>query len=426
MSGVEYGITLANINDYLLHLGAAQKSIGYAFTFFAFAGLITSPIYGHLCDRIGSVKLPLLSAMAFSITGSLTMSLGRNLNMLYLGRFLMGFGWGIDGPIVGKVALLRPEDTGLYIPVLLVMRQVGIILGPLLIFWTKTWSFDLVGIKIDEFNSATLLVAFMWSIVLTLNLIATHYEPKPISSKDKKENGEMETLTTTDSQKYVQVSPLPPLTEQIVICLVLSLSAYILQSTLESMVTPLTRRLMGWDQTENAYFFMTVGILAVLGYLCVSALAKKLVPRTTLLIGAGVELVVVLLLTLFLPLANFREWWLIPWFICMTAIFIFALPFIVVSSATLMSLFTDESAQSTIQGIRVAAERVAQICGPLWGGEVLHNYYLVFLFPAVFLTLSIALLVSSWSWMDARKFRKGELQSNNNNATEQLIVKQAI
>ena len=58
--------------------------------------------FRHLCDRIGSVKLPLLSAMSFSITGSLIMSLGRNLNMLYLGRFLMGFGWGIDGPIVGK------------------------------------------------------------------------------------------------------------------------------------------------------------------------------------------------------------------------------------------------------------------------------------------------------------------------------------
>ena len=61
------------------------------------------------------------------------------------------------------------------------MRQVGIILGPLLIFWTKTWSFDLVGIKVDEFNSATLLIAFMWSIVLTLNLVATHYEPKATS-----------------------------------------------------------------------------------------------------------------------------------------------------------------------------------------------------------------------------------------------------
>ena len=58
-------------------------------------------------------------------------------------------------------------------------------------------------------------------------------------------------------------------------------------------------------------------------------------------------------------------------------------------------------------GIRVAAERVAQICGPLWGGEVLHNYYLVFLFPAIFLIISIGLLASSWPWMDARQFKKG-------------------
>ena len=36
------------------------------------------------------------------------------------------------------------------------------------------------------------------------------------------------------------------------------------------------------------------------------ALSKKLVPRTTLLIGACVELLVVVLLSLFLPLANFR------------------------------------------------------------------------------------------------------------------------
>jgi len=373
--------------------------------------------------------------MACSITGSLTMSLGRNLNMLFLGRFLMGFGWGIDGPIVGKMALLRPEDTGMYIPMLLVMRQLGIICGPLLIFWTQTWDFELFGITIDAYNSATLLIAFLWMIVLAINLYATYYEPDAILGKDRRKDEageETEELTMVSKKhKFVQVSPLPPLTEQIVICLVLSLSAYILQSTLESMVTPLTRRLMGWDQTENAYFFMTVGILAVLGYLTVSALSKKLVPRTTLLIGACVELLVVVLLSLFLPLANFREWWLIPWFISMTAIFIFALPFIVVSSATLMSLFTDESSQSTIQGIRVAAERVAQICGPLWGGEVLHNYYLVFLFPAIFLVLSIGLLASSWQWMDARQFKKGRLESGNNNnsndkASQLLIVKQEI
>ena len=58
----------------------------------------------------------------------------------------------------------------------------------------------------------------------------------------------------------------------------------------------------------------------------------------------------------------------------------------------------------------MAAERVAQICGPLWGGEVLHNYYLVFLFPAIFLILSISLMLSSWSWMDDSKFKKGNFR----------------
>lgn len=47
--------------------------------------------------------------MLFSITGSMTMALGANLIMIFVGRFLMGFGWGIDGPIVGKIALLRQD-----------------------------------------------------------------------------------------------------------------------------------------------------------------------------------------------------------------------------------------------------------------------------------------------------------------------------
>lgn len=77
---------------------------------------------------------------------------------------------------------------------------------------------------------------------------------------------------------------------------------------------------MGWEQSENAVFFMVVGILAVLGYLCVSvsysmeipvktifqALSKKMAPRSTLLLGAVVELFVVTLLTLILPQASFR------------------------------------------------------------------------------------------------------------------------
>jgi len=424
MSGIEYGIILANINDYLLKVGAPQKSIGYAFTFFAFSGLISSPIYGHLCDKLKSVKLPIITAMLFSITGSMTMALGGNLIMIFVGRFLMGFGWGIDGPIVGKIALLRQDDASTFIPILLVMRQVGIICGPFFIFWTKTWDFNLFGTEINSYNSASLLISFLWILVLVFNIIATFHEPRAFTAAEREEreiettelsNGHAETNNNTinnekeekyEDFKYIQIKPLPPMTEQICVCIVSSLSAYILQSTLESMVTPLTKQLLGWGQKENALFFVGVGITAVIGYLTVTFLGRCFKPRMTLAIGVVIEFTILIAMTFILPAAEFRAPWLMPAFVAMTAVFIFALPFIVVSSATLMAKFTDESQQSTIQGVRVAAERVAQICGPLWGAEVLHNFYLVFLFPAIFLLVTMLLQGLSWSWLDDTLFKK--------------------
>ena len=72
--------------------------------------------FRHLCDKLKSVKLPIITAMLFSITGSMTMALGGNLIMIFVGRFLMGFGWGIDGPIVGKIALLRQDGKSFLRP----------------------------------------------------------------------------------------------------------------------------------------------------------------------------------------------------------------------------------------------------------------------------------------------------------------------
>ena len=78
-------------------------------------------------------------------------------------------------------------------------------------------------------------------------------------------------------------------------------------------------------------------------------------------------------------------------FIIITGSFIILLPFVFVSSATLMSNFTDPSQKSTIQGerlslitdalsndsgLRVTAERLAQICGPMWGTGTFPNYAL--------------------------------------------------
>lgn len=86
--------------------------------------------------------------------------------------------------------------------------------------------------------------------------------------------------------------------------------------------------------------------------------------RVTLLIGVALEGCLLLAMGTILPMAHFRyrfsyhkislqlfrETWITYSFIGITASFIILLPFVFVSSATLMSEFTDQSQKSTIQG----------------------------------------------------------------------------
>ena len=65
--------------------------------------------FSHFSDKLKAVRFPILIAMCFSIIGTAIYTLGRNLMLINIGRFVMGLGWGIDGAIVGKVALLKSD-----------------------------------------------------------------------------------------------------------------------------------------------------------------------------------------------------------------------------------------------------------------------------------------------------------------------------
>ena len=74
--------------------------------------------------------------------------------------------------------------------------------------------------------------------------------------------------------------------------------------------------------------------------------------------GMIAEIFVVLFFMFILPSANFRDSWILPVFLVLVAINVFALPFIIAGSATLMSNFTDESQQSTIQGTGILSWKI--------------------------------------------------------------------
>jgi hypothetical protein len=109
MSGAEYGLILPTQNEYMLTLGAAPKVIGIAFTLFAFAGLVSSPFCGWATDRLGAIKLPLLTMITCSIVGSVIYTFTRSIPGIFLGRLVQGVGWGIDGAIIGRVALITEK-----------------------------------------------------------------------------------------------------------------------------------------------------------------------------------------------------------------------------------------------------------------------------------------------------------------------------
>ena len=84
------------------------------------------------------------------------------------------------------------SEAGVFIPLLLLMRQVGIILGPLWVFWTKHWNFEIesLGLVIDENNSAGLMITILWCFTFVFNLVAISQEPIVADTKKKYSKGE--------------------------------------------------------------------------------------------------------------------------------------------------------------------------------------------------------------------------------------------
>ena len=60
---------------------------------------------------------------------------------------------------------------------------------------------------------------------------------------------------------------------QIVVCLIGSFCGMFLQSALETMFSPMAKRLLGFTAVENSITYVCIGVIAVVGY------ARKVLPR---------------------------------------------------------------------------------------------------------------------------------------------------
>ena len=91
-------------------------------------------------------------------------------------------------------------------------------------------------------------------------------------------------LVATD-KKYRAVSPTGLIHEPIIVAACSTFSTYILQSGMETLITPFTDRYFGWTEMQNAYMYVAVGTTALTGYFSMQFVSTKLDDRQTLLMG---------------------------------------------------------------------------------------------------------------------------------------------
>jgi hypothetical protein len=109
-------------------------------------------------------------------------------------------------------------------------------------------------------------------------------------------------------------------------------------------------------------------------FLALSFLSKKLSDRFLLLIGLVGNLGSLIFLIFYLPKAIPNQNRLQDYLLFTVPVFfnVFSLPFIVLSSISLLSKLTSSNMQGLTQGLRRTTVGIACIMGPIWAG----NYYL--------------------------------------------------
>ena len=120
------------ITFYALRLGGTPSSVGPLFSAFAVAQLLASPIWGRVSDRYGRRPV-LLSGLFASAIAYLIFGFAGSLWLLFLCRFVQGFGGGTTGVAQAYVAdTMAPAQRAKALGWLSAATNLGVVIGPVI------------------------------------------------------------------------------------------------------------------------------------------------------------------------------------------------------------------------------------------------------------------------------------------------------
>lgn len=117
---------------YAERMGADAFMVGVLISVFAFAQLVSAPLWGRISDRFGRRPV-ILAGLALSAVAFLLFGLAQSLLVLMLSRLVQGAGGGINGVIQAYVSDTVPAgDRAKALGWLTAATSAGVMLGPVL------------------------------------------------------------------------------------------------------------------------------------------------------------------------------------------------------------------------------------------------------------------------------------------------------
>ena len=177
---------------YIKSLGQTEEFLAVVLTSFNLAGVIVSPIIGHIADRFGYVKFLVILTYAFKFFGNILYSINVSAVYPLMGRIVSGMGESSFGILMGQVALYTSEERRAATFVFLEATYcLGTAFGPAIGSFV-TFNANILGWKIDAGNSPGIILAITWFV----SLLGALFLPSDFGEESAIENEEVEASTS--------------------------------------------------------------------------------------------------------------------------------------------------------------------------------------------------------------------------------------
>ncbi|OQR87159.1 Major Facilitator Superfamily (MFS) [Achlya hypogyna] len=280
------GIVMATMFPYCEALGGGLYELGLLTSVFSFGRLISSTVFGWMCDRWSFRSVYLVSS-AIGVVGNV-LYLVPNTRVLVASRFLTGVSSGNLSVCRANVAVMTTPDIRLkYLTVLAVMVYFGYALTPGLGGLLTNVNINVAGFHVDKYTAPGLVLAVM-SCASLLGILAVyddsisaHDAPAPFGQPRAKSTAPLARAAFVLSDRLVYAG--------VGLFIMLNVVSRGVLSIYETINVPLfvqvTHEANATVITAAASFQFNFGLLGLLGYFSIEVWHNAISEVTWLLGG---------------------------------------------------------------------------------------------------------------------------------------------